>query len=330
MIQIAYHGESANIIIIVMFLLLRCDGRVSIYVGDINPVSIRGMDAASIDYAVRGHATVVFTGPCGNIFHSETKKGEGNMLLLEDEGALLHHYHNTTFEASVHFEINRIYFRQQHKAIDQIEPNAVAKLLPLPQDLRSRPRAEFNGVKPRLPMDRDYQQVALERMLSTKPEVPHLVLGPFGMGKTRLIVAAALTLLQSSANRVLVCTHLNKGADSIYRKLQENEKRTNHLVLRLVRPGYNPHIYQNGNVMISNEMNLLAIQGLRAVVATYFTALQLKRFGTEQLDFTHILIDEGAQSQESEALGAFVMSRSSTKVIIVGDNKQVCSSTIAL
>ena len=293
--------------------------------GDVNPVSVRGMSGAAIDYAVHKCATMVFTGPCGNTFRSEAKKHQCDVLLLEVEGAVFHHYHNMIMEGLVHFEINGIDFRLQHKAIDQIEPNAVAKLLPLPQDLRSRPRAEFNGVKPRLPLDRDYQQVALERMLSTKPEVPHLVLGPFGTGKTRLIVAAALTLLQSSTNRVLVCTHLNKGADSIYRKLQENEK---HLVLRLIRPGYNPHIHQNGNVMVSNEMNLHIIQGLRAVVTTFLTALKLKRFSTEQLNFTHILIDEGAQSQESEALGAFVMSRSSTKVIIVGDNKQVCSFII--
>ena len=310
-------------------LSFRCDGEVTIDVGRDDSVSITGMSGASIDYAVHGHAIMVFTAPCGNTFRADTKKGEENALMVNiTDFSFWQQYRGQIIRnVSVHFEINHIYFWQQQKAIAQIQCNTVAKLLPSPCVLKlTTPRAQYERSK--LTLDEDYQQKALDQILNTRPEVPHLVLGPFGTGKTHLVVAAVLNLLQNSANRVLVCTHLNKGADSIYSKLQESEKRTNHLVLRLIRPDYSPHIYQNGNVMVSNEMNLYIIQGLRAVVTTFLTALKLKRLGTERLNFTHILIDEGAQSRESEALGAFVMSRSSTKVVIVGDNKQVRKDTI--
>ena len=281
------------------------------------------MSGASIDYAIHGHATMVFTAPCGNTFRAGTKKGEENALKVKiTSGFFFRRYRGQTFRnVPVHFEINHYYFSQQQKAIAQIQRNTVTKLLPLPHVLKvTRPRAQYERSK--LTLDEDYQQKALDQILNTRPEVPHLVLGPFGTGKTHLVVAAVLNLLQNSANRVLVCTHLNKGADSIYSKLQETEKRnTNTSVLRLV-PGTHTkvNILPGGKIMGPKEVNIHILQPFRAIITTFLTALNL---GSKQLNFTHILIDEGAQSREAEALGAFVVARSSTKVVIVGDNKQV-------
>lgn len=67
------------------------------------------------------------------------------------------------------------------------------------------------------------------------------------------------------------------------------------------------------------------------VVTTFLTALYLKdkvnKEGTA-LKFTHIIIDEGAQSREPEALGAVVLATSSTCLIVAGDNQQVRHSSL--
>ena len=64
----------------------------------------------------------------------------------------------------------------------------------------------------------------------------------------------------------------------------------------------------------------------KVIVTTFLTATNLKKKETEhqQLHFSHILIDEGAQAREAESLGALAVVKEETKVIIVGDHKQVC------
>ena len=62
------------------------------------------------------------------------------------------------------------------------------------------------------------------------------------------------------------------------------------------------------------------------LVTTFLTALYLKdkmRKERATLEFTHIIIDEGAQSREPEALGAVVLATNSTCLIVAGDNQQV-------
>ena len=62
----------------------------------------------------------------------------------------------------------------------------------------------------------------------------------------------------------------------------------------------------------------------QVIVTTFLTATNLPEM-EPQLNFSHILIDEGAQTREPEALGALAIAKPETKIVIVGDNKQVGS-----
>ena len=64
----------------------------------------------------------------------------------------------------------------------------------------------------------------------------------------------------------------------------------------------------------------------RVIITTFLTATNLRQKEAEShqpLIFSHILIDEGAQTREPEAIGALAVAKEETKVVIVGDNKQV-------
>ena len=63
----------------------------------------------------------------------------------------------------------------------------------------------------------------------------------------------------------------------------------------------------------------------RVIVTTFLTATNLRKF-RQSLHFSHILIDEGAQAREPESQGALAAVKKETKVVIVGDNKQVSFS----
>jgi len=129
---------------------------------------------------------------------------------------------------------------------------------------------------------------------------------------------------------MLVCTHLNRGADNLYGSLQKrlgNRKACN-LVLRLVANREALESLRiNGSCIAANDPLLTVnfVVQWPAIITTFITAIQLRELETRNgtyFPFTHILIDEGAQSPEPEALGALMLAKEQTKVVIVGDNQQ--------
>ena len=72
---------------------------------------------------------------------------------------------------------------------------------------------------------------------------------------------------------------------------------------------------QNGR--ISNSSGNLVI------ATTFLTALSLRNLFRPGF-FTHILIDEGAQTREPEAIAPLSLASSGTKIVIAGDSCQVC------
>lgn len=59
------------------------------------------------------------------------------------------------------------------------------------------------------------------------------------------------------------------------------------------------------------------------VVTTCLTARHLRQL-QPKLFFTHILLDEGAQMREPEAVVPFNLADMNTKIVIAGDKQQVC------
>ena len=287
-----------------------------------------------MDYAVHGHA----------IAHIKFAQFENDCNVLmrhPEENVLLVSWplnyripHLPREKVYVHFEINHTYFEGLHKAVNFLNQHAIRKLFPSNRSLRNKTIAtpltkkKKSAVKPLEP-DTEYQMNALCRMISSNPRVPFLVLGPFGTGKTRLLAAAASALICDPKSHVLVCTYQHQCANSIYDILF---KKYNQRVMRLVPSEAIAEYVQCGKsgIMLMRDVTPDDIAQKRVVVTTFLTATKLRqkeKRHQQNLHFTHILIDEGAQAREPESLGALAVVKEDTKIVIVGDHKQVRDST---
>ena len=231
------------------------------------------------------------------------------------------------FRGSVHFDISHHHYRHQHQAIENASESTISKLFPNDLTLRQS-QSGIENVSARnsgtFRLDQQYQLRALRQMFSCSPGAPYILLGPFGTGKTYLLSAAVSRLVEKGGNTVLVCTHRNRGADGICRALRDNVRRAEQHIARVV-----------GSAEAAGNLRLPGVAvicpGMQAtryrysvLVTTFGVAgnlIDLVREG--HIHFSYILIDEGAQCPEPEALGALILAETHTRVIIVGDNKQV-------
>ncbi|KAL0191824.1 hypothetical protein M9458_014522, partial [Cirrhinus mrigala] len=109
-------------------------------------------------------------------------------------------------EMEVQFQINRLWFCEMHKAIDDL-PN-LDKVFP---DLKNSnfcisfqsDTAELN----------EKQQAAMNFVLSVtgnRSSIPPLLIyGPFGTGKTQTLAKMTQALVKQPQNKILICTHTN-------------------------------------------------------------------------------------------------------------------------
>ena len=285
---------------------------------------LSGMEGAAMDYAIHGHAVAHI--PLGHtVIQCVISHREEESLLLHLPYGKRPSLPNSVY---VHFEINHKYFDGLRKAIDSLSTAAIRKLLPnkslLPQCTTGKNQldpAEIGAIK-HFTLDSEYQMNALNRMISSDPRIPFLVLGPFGTGKTHILAAAVSALLCNLRNHILVCTHLNQCADSIYGRLSTTYSSA---IMRLVPNEDAARHVQGSGVVLMKNVKISDILQKRVIVTTFLTAKNLKQFETpsQPLIFSHILIDEGAQTREPEALGALALAKQETKIVIVGDNKQV-------
>ena len=316
-----------------IILILRCDSTVNIQVPpDGNLVHLTGMNSVAMDYAVLNRADVRLTLQNLQIISATAtdRDYEADTLILKMPltSAFLYSYRGQLLQnVSAHFEITRSYFQRLHQAIDFVDIDVLSKILPTKKSFEpvfhQQEHIKLHG----LHLDTEYQLRALKQMLSCNPAAPYLLLGPFGTGKTYVLAAAVEKLLQDSRNKVLVCTHCNRGANGLYESLQ---KRLGNLVLRLFpnQEGLEHVGIRNGSCLCANDPSLTVFNVSRwpAIITTFVTAIQLREMEIRSggvFPFTHILIDEGAQCPEPETLGALILAMKETKVVIVGDNQQV-------
>lgn len=229
------------------------------------------------------------------------------------------------FKASAHFEIDHQYYLRLHKGVDFVTDENLRKLIPMCQGRSYHstfPQVQFNKQdEKKYLLDKRYQLKALNQMFSSNPSIPYLLLGPFGTGKTYLLAAAVAKLIEAGGSqvRVLVCTHLNRGADGLYKGLQGKMKHVRRHVARVVVSSEGSRL-QNAAVIYPDE----TVLNYAVLVTTFGMALNLVDFVENgSLIFSHILIDEGAQCPEPEVLGALMLATTETRIVIVGDNKQV-------
>lgn len=226
-------------------------------------------------------------------------------------------------DLQVHFELKHSYFQRLHNALDKISSGSIKKIMPNSENfIEDNRERSWNPGKPEyecLELD-SYQQRALRTILNCAPGAPVLVTGPFGTGKTRLLARAAYEILKSPRSKVLICAHHQASVDTFIKIL--GEVIDNDIMIRVIpNESYHSKIRDKYDHLFvpKYEVNYsLENAGIRLVVTTLGTSnLRIRS------KFSHILIDEGAQTREPEIISPLHFAHEYTKIIIAGDHLQV-------
>ena len=232
----------------------------------------------------------------------------------------------TTQAVPVQFILKHSHFQNLHESLDNVNSRIIDCLIPSnpQQEQVSLPRVHYPD-EDFLWLDKEYQLLALKKMMACDNSAPFLLTGPFGTGKTRVLATTAINFLKRSGNRVLICTsHLHSAdayIDNYFGPMKEkNTLPRNVSPIRLVSDHYKykgkyNRLFKN----CYNQKDL--IKRSRLVITTFLTALRLIKLRVKC--FTHILIDEGAQTCEPEAIAPLGLADDNTKIVIAGDHLQV-------
>ena len=236
----------------------------------------------------------------------------------------------------VHFELKHSYFRNMEKALKKLPEEVIGRLIPEESDFDSD--VEFNRIP--FPKHYDYLRLdqhqfrALQAVVFSRSNAPILIAGPFGTGKTRLLATAAYYFLEECRKpvRVLVSAHHQASADTFmdcyFALMKMNPRHPWRVNLTRLTPSESYHnvnheyskwfktVYQFKKLHLYHEQKRLL------VVTTFLTALRLCDLFPSGY-FTHILLDEGAQTREPEAIAPLCLADSNTKIVIAGDHCQV-------
>ena len=234
---------------------------------------------------------------------------------------------------SVRFILKHSYFQNLHKSLDRMTIEVIKRLIPETFNLddEDTDQEELQKIFMPLPdclsLDKEYQLPALKKMMACDSSVPFLVTGPFGTGKTRLMVATAVKFLEIRGSRILLCTsHLQSAdayIDNYFGPLMEDDHIPRNVEpIRLVGNNYR-YRGQYGHLLANSydSSNRCKIKTSRLIITTFLTAPKLIILGVRP--FTHILIDEGAQLREPEAIAPLGLADDNTKIVIAGDHLEV-------
>ena len=245
--------------------------------------------------------------------------------------------------AKVHFLIKHRYFDDLHNAVEHVPQMIINKLFPtcvaVGKKIYNQDVNDFYEqslvLHPFVPDKLQLQ--AITSMLSASSEAPFLLLGPFGTGKTHVLACAAAAIAKSDAHaKILIVTHHIKSADTFVYKYFGTLESTKSLPpkvapVRIVSDEFSqeanikPYIFNVRDPAITKEL----LDERRIVITTFLTALHFVfRSKLPRGYFTHILIDEGAQTREPETIAPLIFADVMTKIVIAGDHLQVSVSTV--
>ena len=228
----------------------------------------------------------------------------------------------------VSFTLKWFYFDRLHEALDKLSFKVLEKITPTCLEDFEDPYVSGNRIKLQHPPDEfmqldQTQKKAFTTIMNCDPcKAPVLVVGSFGTGKTRLLARAAYEILHHYPNsHVLICAHHQASADTFinnyFRKMCINKQ-----VIRLIPQQY---LYDSKYAMYyltTKQLTRDKIMKADLIVTTFSTSLNLLKYVHKGF-FTHILLDEGAQSREPETVAPLCLANSYTKIVIAGDHKQV-------
>jgi hypothetical protein len=123
---------------------------------------------------------------------------------------------------SLRFVLSRTHMREMHYAVDQLD---MATVFPEPQAGRGQEQPASPAISQSLQELKSSnlnlaQQNAISSMLVPAcQQIPSLVLGPFGCGKTRTLRECIMLLSLVAGPPILICTHSNSAANIYVQEL---------------------------------------------------------------------------------------------------------------
>ena len=300
-------------------------------------IELRSLELKSLD--------IVGTEPTKGYERIHLGLKEGDALLLLSMFPHVRNQDTNFTDVSVKFVLKHSYFSRLHSGVDMLSDEVINTKL-VPKDRSNFSYDTFGSqstqmvpcVKQIVSLDRgedmrsNPQMYALHTILNCDcSKAPILVIGSFGTGKTRLLARTAYQILHNNRQaKVLICAHHQKSIDKMlenyFGQMIEEGWRFGELV-RLIPEGtrydQNPPQYDQYYLTKKQLRDNPGIkrEHLRLVLTTFSSAMSLFYLG--KYHFTHILLDEGAQSREPESIIPFCLASAKTKIVIAGDHKQV-------
>ena len=235
---------------------------------------------------------------------------------------------------NVQFELKHSYFERLHEDVSGLSQEIVNRIMPQEGDIAYSNSHSSDDIKvyspfyKRLELDKTCQFQALRMILGSDSRCPLLIAGPFGTGKTRLLARAAFELLRDRNNKVLICAHHQASVDTFveyFGAIKKDSTRPWYTNFVRVAPESNRSSIKDKYPQFFKTVSQVknSRRPLQLVIATLGLAPFLKHSHYGNGYFTHILIDEGAQTREPETVGPFCLADLNTKIIIAGDHYQV-------
>ena len=179
------------------------------------------------------------------------------------------------------------------------------------------------------------QESAMEAILLPESVLPVIIAGPFGTGKTFLLSRAAEYLVRCSKEcHILICTHTNSAADVyldyFYKRIPSDHDCKilrlvckEQMVVKILKYLHKYCLFDSPKHQEFCYPLEPEARKYQIIITTVMSAQQLLKLNLTG-HFTHIFIDEAAQMTVPEVMMALSLASNTTKVVLAGDNMQVC------